>query len=101
MVKPLAALAGVTKLHRLGGQVVQALSDVTLFILRGEFVAVTGPLGLENRHSFQYLAASIDHLVVNTYSMAQTSSRSLVSKLPSSGTNALDWCSKTSICYRN
>ena len=45
MVKPLAALAGVTKLHRLGGQVVQALSDVTLFILRGEFVAVTGPSG--------------------------------------------------------
>ena len=44
-MKPLVALGGITKRHRLGAQVVQALSDVNLTIRRGEFVAVTGPSG--------------------------------------------------------
>ena len=42
---PLVALVGVKKRHRLGAQLVQALSDVNLTIRRGEFVAVTGPSG--------------------------------------------------------
>ena len=44
-MKPLVALLGITKRHRLGEQSVQALSDVTLAIGRGEFVSVTGPSG--------------------------------------------------------
>ena len=83
MVKPLAALAGVTKLHRLGGQVVQALSDVTLFILRGEFVAVTGPSGsgkstllsilgcLDRPSRGQYLLDGADVLTLTRIQIAQ------------------------------
>jgi putative ABC transport system ATP-binding protein len=44
-MKPLVALVGITKRHRLGAQLVQALWDVNLTIRRGEFVAVTGPSG--------------------------------------------------------
>jgi putative ABC transport system ATP-binding protein len=44
-MEPLVALMGITKRHRLGAQVVQALSGVNLAIFRGEFVAVTGPSG--------------------------------------------------------
>jgi putative ABC transport system ATP-binding protein len=44
-MKPLVALLGITKRHRLGEQSVQALSDLTLAIGRGEFVSVTGPSG--------------------------------------------------------
>jgi putative ABC transport system ATP-binding protein len=44
-MKPLVALVGITKRHRLGTQLVQALSNVNLTIRRGEFVAVTGPSG--------------------------------------------------------
>ena len=83
MVKPLAALAGVTKLHRLGGQVVQALSDVTLSILRGEFVAVTGPSGsgkstllsilgcLDRPSRGQYLLDGADVLALTRIQIAQ------------------------------
>ena len=83
MVKPLAALAGVTKLHRLGGQVVQALSDVTLSILRGEFVAVTGPSGsgkstllsilgcLDRPSRGQYLLDGADVLTLTRIQIAQ------------------------------
>jgi putative ABC transport system ATP-binding protein len=44
-MKPLVALLGITKRHCLGEQSVQALSDVSLAIGRGEFVSVTGPSG--------------------------------------------------------
>jgi putative ABC transport system ATP-binding protein len=44
-MEPLVALLGITKRHRLGEQSVQALSDVSLAIRRGEFVSVTGPSG--------------------------------------------------------
>ena len=44
-MKPLVKLNGVAKQHRLGGQLVQALSDICIEIDRGEFVAVTGPSG--------------------------------------------------------
>jgi putative ABC transport system ATP-binding protein len=44
-MKPLVALLGIAKRHRLGEQSVQALSDVSLAISRGEFVSVTGPSG--------------------------------------------------------
>jgi len=83
VVKPLAALAGVTKLHRLGGQVVQALSDVTLFILRGEFVAITGPSGsgkstllsilgcLDRPSRGQYLLDGADVLTLTRIQIAQ------------------------------
>ena len=39
------ALRGVTKTYRLGDEVVHALSDVTLDIAQGEFVAISGPSG--------------------------------------------------------
>ena len=44
-MRPLVVLVGITKRHRLGGQLVQALSGVSLTICRGEYVAVTGPSG--------------------------------------------------------
>jgi putative ABC transport system ATP-binding protein len=44
-MKPLVALLDITKTHRLGEQSVQALSDISLAICRGEFVSVTGPSG--------------------------------------------------------
>jgi putative ABC transport system ATP-binding protein len=44
-MKPLVALLDITKRHRLGEQSVQALSDISIAIRRGEFVSVTGPSG--------------------------------------------------------
>lgn len=42
---PLISLDHVSKQHRLGRQIVRALSDVSLTIPRGKFTAVTGPSG--------------------------------------------------------
>ena len=44
-MRSLVRLEHIGKRHRLGAQVVQALSDVCIEIRRGEFVAVTGPSG--------------------------------------------------------
>jgi putative ABC transport system ATP-binding protein len=44
-MRPLVTLDRIAKQHRLGGQAVQALSDICLEIHRGEFVAVMGPSG--------------------------------------------------------
>jgi putative ABC transport system ATP-binding protein len=42
---PLITLDRVCKQHRLGGQIIQALSNISLEIQRGEFTAVVGPSG--------------------------------------------------------
>ena len=44
-MRALVTIERISKQHRLGGQVVHALSDVSLEINRGEFVAVVGPSG--------------------------------------------------------
>jgi putative ABC transport system ATP-binding protein len=44
-MRALITIERISKQHRLGGQVVHALSDVSLEINRGEFVAVVGPSG--------------------------------------------------------
>ena len=44
-MKPLVTLDSISKEYRLGGQTVQALSQISLNIRRGEFVAVMGPSG--------------------------------------------------------
>ena len=101
MVKPLVALAGVKKLHRLGGAVVHALADVNLTIRRGEFVAVTGPSG-SGKSTLLSILGGLDRPSRGQYLLDGEDVLALtVSKLPSSGTNALDWCSKTSICCRD
>src|SRR5262245_8660564 len=44
-MRPLITLDRIHKDHQLGGQTIHALSDVSLKIDRGEFVAVMGPSG--------------------------------------------------------
>jgi putative ABC transport system ATP-binding protein len=44
-MRPLVTLDRITREHRLGGQTIQALSNICLEVYRGEFVAVMGPSG--------------------------------------------------------
>jgi len=52
-------LEHVTKEYGRGAQAVSALSDVSLLILRGEFVSVMGPSG-SGKSTFLHLAAGLD-----------------------------------------
>jgi putative ABC transport system ATP-binding protein len=59
-MKPLVTLDGISKEHRLGGQIIRALSRISMQIHRGEFVAVTGPSG-SGKSTLLSILGFLDH----------------------------------------
>ncbi len=89
MAAPLVRTEGLCKDYLLGGEVIRAVHNVTVSIVKGEFVAVMGPSGsgkssfmnllgcLDTPTSGRYLLDDVDILAQNGGSMARTRSRKI------------------------
>ena len=81
--QPLIACRGLCKDYEMGEQILHALSDVTLDIEKGEYVAIMGPSG-SGKSTLMNLIGALDtptagHLYVNNHDLTHLNSDTLAS----------------------
>ena len=65
---PLIALQGIQKRYELGDQVVYALRDINLYIIKGEYVALMGPSG-SGKSTLMNIIGCLDTPTAGTYNL--------------------------------
>lgn len=65
-VDPLISLSGITKLYKMGDQVVRALAGVDLSIMPNEYVAIMGPSG-SGKSTMMNIIGCLDTPTAGTY----------------------------------